>query len=78
MPAPPANAGVAAMSYIAVDYLRHLSPVWHSRLQPALWSLLALAAVVRVPSYRHWSAEFRSAIPFILTICYHMIYEECW
>ncbi|KAG4397862.1 hypothetical protein GLYMA_10G224051v4 [Glycine max] len=56
------------MSYIAVDYLRHLSPVWHSRLQPALWSLLALAAVVRVPSYRHWSAEFRSAIPFIASM----------
>lgn len=65
-----AGLGVAAMSYIAVDYLRHLSPTWHSRLQPALWTLLALAAVVRVPSYRHWSAEFRSAIPFIASMLF--------
>lgn len=72
MPWPAKNAGlgIAAMSYIAVDYLRHLSPTWHSRLQPVLWSLLALAAVVRVPSYRHWSAEFRSAIPFVASMLF--------
>ncbi|CAI8583170.1 unnamed protein product [Vicia faba] len=72
MPWPAKNAGlgVAAMSYIAVDYLRHLSPKWHSRLQPALWSILALAAVARVPSYRHWSVEFRSAIPFVASMLF--------
>lgn len=58
------------MSYVAVDYLRHLSPTWHSRLQPALWTLLALAAVARVPSYRHWSAEFRAAIPFLASMLF--------
>ncbi|KAJ1424985.1 Sphingomyelin synthase-like domain [Sesbania bispinosa] len=45
-------------------------PAWHSRLQPALWTLLALAAVARVPSYRHWSAEFRSAVPFIASMLF--------
>ncbi|KAK2404384.1 Sphingomyelin synthetase family protein [Trifolium repens] len=69
-PAMNAGLGIAAMSYIAVDYLRHLSPKWHSRLQPALWSILALASVARVPSYRHWSAEFRSAIPFIASMLF--------
>ncbi|RZC68909.1 hypothetical protein C5167_032336 [Papaver somniferum] len=27
--------GIAAYSYIAIDYLRHVSPIWHERLQPA-------------------------------------------
>lgn len=57
--------GVAAMSYVAVDYLRHVSPAWHAYLQPALWSVLALAAVSRVPFYKHWSKEFRSVLPFV-------------
>ncbi|PON96296.1 Sphingomyelin synthase-like domain containing protein [Trema orientale] len=57
--------GIAAMSYVAIDYLRHLSPTWHSRLQPVLWTVLALVAVSRVPFYRHWSSEFRSALPFL-------------
>ncbi|KAK7391248.1 hypothetical protein VNO78_19661 [Psophocarpus tetragonolobus] len=70
MPWPAKNAGlgIAAISYIAVDYLRHLSPSWHSRLQYTLWFLLALSAVLRVPSYPHWTAEFRSAIPFFASI----------
>lgn len=57
--------GIAAMSYILIDYLRHLSPAWHARLQPVLWTVLALIAITRVPYYRHWTAEFRAAIPFV-------------
>ena len=62
--------GIAAMSYVAVDYLRHLSPAWHARLQPALWTVLAVTAVSRVPSYRHWSAELRSALPFVASMLF--------
>ncbi|KAG6592320.1 uncharacterized protein LOC111432726 [Cucurbita moschata] len=62
--------GLIAISYISIDYLSHLSPAWHARLQPALWSLLALAAVVRVPFYKHWSSEFRSAIPFLSSMLF--------
>ncbi|KAI3442635.1 PAP2_C domain-containing protein [Psidium guajava] len=65
--------GVAAMSYVAVDYLRHLSPTWHARLQPALWSVLALVAVSRVPYYRHWSAEFRAALPFVASMVFMLL-----
>ncbi|KAI3951968.1 hypothetical protein MKW92_049807 [Papaver armeniacum] len=35
--------GIAAYSYIAIDYLRHVSPIWHERLQPGVWGVLALA-----------------------------------
>ncbi|KAL4284126.1 hypothetical protein GQ457_16G021040 [Hibiscus cannabinus] len=62
--------GVTAVAYVAIDYLRILSPTWHERLQPVLWSLLALAAVMRVPYYRHWSAEFRAAIPFLASMIF--------
>ncbi|GAB2229755.1 hypothetical protein Droror1_Dr00014009 [Drosera rotundifolia] len=60
--------GIAAILYITVDYLREISPPLHSRVQPILWSLLALAVVVRIPFYRHWSAEFRSAVPFVASV----------
>ncbi|KAI3887256.1 hypothetical protein MKX03_023466 [Papaver bracteatum] len=62
--------GIAAISYIAIDYLRHVSPIWHERLQPCLWGVLALAIVSRVPFYRHWSSELRSAIPFIASLVF--------
>jgi hypothetical protein len=62
--------GLAAISYVAVDYLRHLSPAWHERLQPALWSILALIAISRVPFYKHWSSEFRAAIPFVASMLF--------
>ncbi|KAJ4842562.1 hypothetical protein Tsubulata_008506 [Turnera subulata] len=62
--------GVAAMSYVAVDYLRHLSPEWHERLQPALWTVLALIAISRVPFYKHWASEFRAAIPFVASMLF--------
>ncbi|KAL8166161.1 hypothetical protein V2J09_007660 [Rumex salicifolius] len=62
--------GVAAVTYLAVDYLREISPSWHARLQPLLWLLLTLVALSRVPSYKHWSAEFRSAIPFVLSVVF--------
>ncbi|KAA8537909.1 hypothetical protein F0562_027511 [Nyssa sinensis] len=62
--------GLAAISYVGVDYLRQLSPSWHARLQPALWTVLALVAVARVPFYKHWSAELRSALPFVASMLF--------
>ncbi|KAG4211552.1 hypothetical protein ERO13_A02G112707v2 [Gossypium hirsutum] len=72
--------GVVAMTYVAVDYLRILSPTWHERLQPVLWSLLALVAVTRIPFYRHWSAEFRAAISFLASMIFMLsalLFEAC-
>ncbi|KAL5714913.1 hypothetical protein ACHQM5_016814 [Ranunculus cassubicifolius] len=60
--------GIAAILFISIDYLRHISPPWHQRLQPLLWVVLALAAIFRVPFYKHWALEFRSAIPFIASM----------
>eukprot|EP01018_Ginkgo_biloba_P018523 Gb_00668 [translate_table: standard] len=57
--------GVAAICYVGVDYLRTISREWHATLQPLLWLVLALAAIVRAPFYPHWSTELRSALPFI-------------
>ncbi|VVB11521.1 unnamed protein product [Arabis nemorensis] len=69
MPLPSVGGlGIAAMSYVAVDYMRYVSPVWHSRLQPVLWSLLVIVVLTRVLFYKHWSAEFRAAIPFLASI----------
>ncbi|KAE8724189.1 ATP synthase delta chain [Hibiscus syriacus] len=62
--------GMTAIAYVAIDYLRILSPTWHERLQPLLWSLLALAAITRVPFYRHWSSEFGAAIPFLASMIF--------
>lgn len=62
--------GLAAITYVGVDYLRHLSPSWHSRLQPLLWSVLALIAISRVPFYKHWSAELRSSLIFVASIIF--------
>lgn len=65
-----AGLGIAAIAYVVIDYLRHLSPTWHERLQPALWAVLAIAAVIRIPFYKHWSSEMRVAIPFVLAILF--------
>ncbi|KAF7145461.1 hypothetical protein RHSIM_Rhsim04G0148800 [Rhododendron simsii] len=62
--------GIAAMAYVGVDYLRYLSPSLHERLQPALWTVLALVAVFRVPFYKHWPAELRSALPFVAAMLF--------
>ncbi|TMW87751.1 hypothetical protein EJD97_019526 [Solanum chilense] len=62
--------GFAAIAYIGVDYLRFISPAWHDRLQPVLWTILAIAAIIRVPFYKHWSSELRSAIPFIFAMLF--------
>ena len=62
--------GLVAISYICIDYLRHVSPYWHERLQPALWVALALAAVARAPSYRYWPLEIRAAIPFLASLVF--------
>lgn len=69
--------GVAAAAYVGVDYLRHLSPAWHGRLQPALWAVLALAAAARAPFYRHWSAELRAALPFLGSIAFMLAAFLC-
>ncbi|KAL3504494.1 hypothetical protein ACH5RR_034335 [Cinchona calisaya] len=62
--------GLAAIAYVGVDYLRHLSPLWHGRLQPLLWTFFAIAAIIRVPVYKHWSSELRSALPFIFSLVF--------
>ncbi|PWA55384.1 sphingomyelin synthetase family protein [Artemisia annua] len=73
--------GVVAVAYIGVDYVRHLSPSWHEEvIQPLLWVVLAIVAITRVPSYKHWSAELRYSLVFIgslvlmlSTLLYEMI-----
>lgn len=65
--------GIAAMTYIGVDYLRHISPTWHERLQPMLWALLALIAIMRIPYYKHWSVEMRSAVVFIASVIFMVV-----
>ncbi|KAL0432294.1 UNVERIFIED_CONTAM: hypothetical protein Slati_2563700 [Sesamum latifolium] len=62
--------GVAAIAYVGIDYLRHISPVWHELMQPALWAGLVIATIIRVPLYRHWSLELPAAIPFILSLLF--------
>ncbi|XP_074280294.1 protein PHLOEM UNLOADING MODULATOR [Silene latifolia] len=62
--------GLAAIAYIAVDYTREISPIWHARLQPLLYSALALAVLSRIPFYTHWSSEFRSALPFVFSVVF--------
>uniref|UniRef100_A0A1D1ZFP4 Phosphatidylcholine:ceramide cholinephosphotransferase 3 n=1 Tax=Anthurium amnicola TaxID=1678845 RepID=A0A1D1ZFP4_9ARAE len=69
--------GIAAISYVCVDYLREVSPSWHGRLQPALWTALALASVARAPFYKHWSLELRAAIPFVASMVFMLAAFLC-
>ncbi|KAL3513897.1 hypothetical protein ACH5RR_026614, partial [Cinchona calisaya] len=62
--------GLVAITYLGVDYLRHLSPLWHGRLQPVLWTAFSIAIVLRVPFYKHWSTELRSALPFMFSLVF--------
>ncbi|KAG8070963.1 hypothetical protein GUJ93_ZPchr0006g41272 [Zizania palustris] len=62
--------GLAAAAYVGVDYLRHLRPSWHGRLQPALWAALALATAARAPFYRRWDAELRAAPRFLAAMAF--------
>lgn len=62
--------GLAAISYVCVDYLREVAPWWHSWLQPALWAALAIASLARAPFYKHWSLEMRAAIPFVASMVF--------
>ncbi|KAJ6820029.1 uncharacterized protein M6B38_398970 [Iris pallida] len=62
--------GAAALAYVAADYLQHVSPSWHGRLMPALWAVLVLAVLSRVPSYRQWTAEMKAAVPFLATLLF--------
>lgn len=69
--------GLAALSYVGVDYLRHVSPRWHERLQPLLWAALALAAAARAPFYPHWPLEIRAAIPFLASMLFMLCAFLC-
>lgn len=69
--------GLAAISYVAVDYLRYVSPSWHERMQPALWGVLALSAALRAPFYRHWPLELRAAIPFLASLAFMLAALLC-
>ncbi|KAJ7514056.1 hypothetical protein O6H91_23G024500 [Diphasiastrum complanatum] len=62
--------GVAALCYIAVDYLRVVSPLWHERLRPLLWGFFALAAASRAPFYAHWNSEVRTALSFVACLIF--------
>ncbi|XP_066324183.1 protein PHLOEM UNLOADING MODULATOR-like [Miscanthus floridulus] len=68
---------LAAAAYVGVDYLRHLSPVWHGRLRPALWAALALATAARAPFYRRWDAEVRAAPRFFAAIAFMLAALLC-
>ena len=68
---------LAGAAYVGVDYLRHLSPVWHGRLRPALWAALALATAARAPFYRRWDAEVRAAPRFFATIAFMLAALLC-
>ena len=62
---------MVAVAYIGIDYVRHLSPSWHEEvIQPVLWVVLAITAVTRVPSYKHWSAELRYSLVFIASLVF--------
>ncbi|MCO5578112.1 hypothetical protein L7F22_031950 [Adiantum nelumboides] len=68
--------GVAAVSYIALDYLREINPALHARSQPLLWGVLALAAALKAPWYRHWTLELRAA-PIFLGCLLFMLAALC-
>jgi hypothetical protein len=69
--------GLAAAAYVGVDYLRHLSPAWHGRLQPALWAALALATAARAPFYRRWDVELRAAPRFLAALAFMLAAFLC-
>ncbi|KAK9748756.1 hypothetical protein RND81_02G078500 [Saponaria officinalis] len=70
---PPFNGGglgIAAIAYITIDYTREISPTLHSYLQPLLYLLLSILVLCRIPFYKHWSSEFKSAVPFVLSVVF--------
>ncbi|XP_078434709.1 sphingomyelin synthetase family protein isoform X2 [Wolffia australiana] len=69
--------GVAAISYVCIDYLREVAPWWHSWLQPALWIVLAVAAMARAPFYEHWVLEMRAVFPFLASIVFMLAALLC-
>ncbi|KAG6543627.1 hypothetical protein Mapa_014990 [Marchantia paleacea] len=64
----PNALGIAAVTYIAVDYLRELNPPLHEKIQPWLWGFLALACALRAPFYPYWKREVKSIGPFVLSV----------
>ncbi|KQJ99810.1 hypothetical protein BRADI_3g45327v3 [Brachypodium distachyon] len=73
----PGGLGLAAAAYVGTDYLRHLSPSLHGRLQPALWPALALATAARAPFYRRWEAELRTAPRFLAALTFMLAALLC-
>ncbi|XP_072981548.1 protein PHLOEM UNLOADING MODULATOR [Typha angustifolia] len=69
--------GLTAISYVCFDYVGHVYPTWHRRMQPVLWAALVLVAVARTPFYRHWSKELRAAIPFLASIVFMLLALLC-
>jgi hypothetical protein len=69
--------GLAAAAYVGVDYLSHMSPSLHGRLQPALWATLALATAARAPFYRRWDAEIRAAPKFLAAMIFMLAALLC-
>ncbi|XP_024386487.1 protein PHLOEM UNLOADING MODULATOR [Physcomitrium patens] len=66
----PKALGVAAVAYVAVDYLREVAPGLHQVLQPCLWGFFAVAAAVRAPYYDYWTREFRSIGIFLASLVF--------
>lgn len=62
--------GAAAVSYIALDYLRETNPTLHNVSQPLLWGALAAAAALRAPWYGHWPLELRAAPAFLACLLF--------
>ncbi|KAK7310683.1 hypothetical protein RJT34_08340 [Clitoria ternatea] len=61
---------VATMSYIVVDYLRHLFPTWYSPLQKVLWIILIIVVVAHFPFYHYWSFKFCTTLPFVTSMLF--------
>lgn len=66
----PNALGVAAVSYVAVDYLREIAPELHEVVQPLLWIFFAAAAAVRTPSYGYWTREVQSIKIFVASLVF--------
>ncbi|CAM0871814.1 unnamed protein product [Alopecurus aequalis] len=68
---------LAAAAYVGVDYLSHLSPSLDERLQPALWTTLALVVAARAPFYSRWDAEIRAAPRFLAAMIFMLAALLC-
>ena len=72
--------GSIAAAYITVDIIRErewLPPVVAGILQPVLWSVLAVCALLKAPRYRHWPEEFRAAPKFFACLAFVIFAITC-